>query len=80
MPSSARAKGRLKAVNSAINNALRSLLILIIRILEKIFWAEIRLFCPTNAAKNEGEPLHIVSPSTIPLTLGEEMAVLLLPI
>ena len=31
------------------------------------------------AAKNEGEPLHIVSPSTIPLTLGEEMAVLVLP-
>jgi len=29
--------------------------------------------------KNEGEPLHIVSPSTIPLTLGEEMAVLVLP-
>jgi hypothetical protein len=32
-----------------------------------------------NRAKNEGEPLHIVSPSTIPLTLGEEMAVLVLP-
>ena len=30
-------------------------------------------------SKNEGEPLHIVSPSTIPLTLGEEMAVLVLP-
>jgi len=30
--------------------------------------------------KNEGEPLHIASPSTIPLTLGEEMAVLLLPL
>lgn len=29
--------------------------------------------------KNEGEALHIVSPSTIPLTLGEEMAVLVLP-
>jgi len=29
--------------------------------------------------KNEGESLHIGSPSTIPLTLGEEMAVLLLP-
>jgi len=27
-------------------------------------------------SKNEGEPLHIVSPSTIPLTLGEEVAVL----
>src|SRR6185503_6110425 len=29
--------------------------------------------------KNEGEALHIVSPSTIPLTLGEEIAVLVLP-
>ena len=37
------------------------------------------MICPTIAAKNEGEPLHIVSPSTIPLTLGEEMAVLVLP-
>jgi hypothetical protein len=80
MPSSARTKGRLEAVKSAINNTLKSLLILIIRILEKIFWAVIRLVCPTDAAKNEGEPLHIVSPSTIPLTLGEEMAVLLLPV
>jgi len=34
----------------------------------------------STAAKNEGEPLHIVSPSTIPLTLGEEMAVLVLPL
>jgi hypothetical protein len=34
---------------------------------------------PTAAGKNEGESLHIGSPSTIPLTLGEEMAVLLLP-
>jgi len=32
-----------------------------------------------QAAKKEGEALHIVSPSTIPLTLGEEMAVLVLP-
>ena len=37
------------------------------------------MICPTIAAKNEGEPLHIASPSTIPLTLGEEMAVLVLP-
>jgi hypothetical protein len=48
--------------------------------LEKIFLAgdsnDIR---PAIATKNEGEPLHIVSPSTIPLTLGEEMAVLVLP-
>lgn len=32
-----------------------------------------------KGSKNEGEPLHIVSPSTIPLTLGEEMTVLVLP-
>jgi len=33
----------------------------------------------SGSQKKEGEPLHIASPSTIPLTLGEEMAVLVLP-
>ena len=32
----------------------------------------------SGSQKKEGEPLHIASPSTIPLTLGEEMAVLVL--
>jgi len=75
MPSSAIATA--DDVNSAMNNAHKIFLIFMIDSSnDESVQQEKDL---SDDPKNEGEALHIVSPSTIPLTLGEEMAVLVLP-
>src|SRR6185369_5247318 len=76
MPSSAKATLTMEVAKTEIKKIAKYFLNFIMT-LEKKFPAGVG--SPTLSVKNEGEPLHFASPSTIPLTLGEEMAVLLLP-